>query len=150
MVATLQENMLTQLKDKQSTIEELESRAARMLDWGVRALTSRNDAIVLREAMATWRSSTQSRMGQHARERKLLGFARRLLQARIIRAWNSWRDSVVEVQASRAKAERVLRRLLHQRTFAAFQAWRVCHHTSLYSVSSDTLCAFIQIILVQC
>lgn len=125
MVSLLQEDMLKQLKGKQNTIEVLEARAARMLDWGVGALTSRNNAIVLREAMAAWRGRTVRRAGKHARERKLQGLARRLLQARLLRAWNSWRDAVEEARAVRATGERVVRRLLHRRVGSAFQAWQV-------------------------
>lgn len=126
MVSALREDMLQQLKAKQSAIDAHEQRAARMLDWGVKALTSRNDAIILREAMATWRGVTFRQLGVQARNRKLKAFGRRLLQAQLLRAWNSWRESALELRAARAKAEMAVRKLMHRQTCASFLGWRVC------------------------
>lgn len=125
MVLVLQEDMLQKLNAKQSAIDVLEVQAARMLDWGVRAITSRNNAIILREAMATWRGTTLSRVGEQARERKVKAFVRRFLQAQLLRAWNSWKETVLEQRSVHAKAEKAVRRLIHRHISSAFLAWRV-------------------------
>lgn len=125
MVLKLQEDMLQKLNAKESAINVLEGQAARMLNWGVRAITSRNNAIILREAMAKWRGMTLSQVEEQARERKVKAFVRRFLQAQLLRAWNSWQETVLEQRNIRTKTERAVRKLVHRHTSSAFLAWRV-------------------------